>query len=96
MKTSHIFIGVVVAIAALCTLSYLLLGQPIAAPAYVSYSRDAVITQTIKSKFVMDAQASGTRINVKTLDGAVLLSGYAKSDKEKSAAEGIAHRVKGV
>ena len=39
---------------------------------------------------------SGTSISVETLNGTVMLSGFAKNAKEKDTAERIAKNVKGV
>ncbi len=39
---------------------------------------------------------AGTSISVETLNGTVLLSGFATSNTEKAAAESIARRVNGV
>jgi osmotically-inducible protein OsmY len=39
---------------------------------------------------------SGTSISVETLNGTVMLSGFAKNTKEKDTAERIAKNVKGV
>ncbi len=96
MTTSRIFAIVISIFFVACLLGYVFFSKPHFNPGYISYSGDALITQAIKSKFVIDKDTGGTSISVKTLDGAVLLSGYAKNDEEKSAAEGIAHRVKGV
>ena len=96
MTTSSIFAIAVGIFVAACALGYVFFSAPPLNPGYISYSGDALITQAIKSKFVINKDTGGTSISVKTLDGAVLLSGYAKNDEEKSAAEGIAHRVKGV
>jgi hyperosmotically inducible periplasmic protein len=96
MKTRSIFASILLFFALLCVFGYVFMHKPKAELGYVSYSGDALITQSIKSKFVVDKDASGTSVYVKTLDGAVLLSGYAKNDEEKSAVENIAHKVIGV
>jgi hyperosmotically inducible periplasmic protein len=96
MTTQRIFAGVISIFFVACVLGFVYLNKPQANPGYISYSGDALITQDIKSKFVTDKDAGGTSISIKTLDGEVLLSGFAKNEEEKSAAEGIAHRVRGV
>jgi osmotically-inducible protein OsmY len=96
LKTSQIFAGVITFFVAICVLSYVYLRKESLDLGYVSYSGDALITQSIKSKFVTAKDTGGTSISVKTFDGVVLLSGYAKNDEEKSAAEGIAHQARGV
>ena len=60
------------------------------------YIDDAAITTSVKAKFVEDKSVDAAAISVETLDGTVMLSGFAKSSTEKSNAEGIARNVKGV
>lgn len=60
------------------------------------YVDDAVITSSVKAKFVTDKTVSASAIKVETLDGVVQLSGFAKSASEKSQAESLARQVKGV
>lgn len=43
-----------------------------------------------------DERVAGTSITVETLNGTVMLSGFAKSEAEKAAAESIARKVNGV
>ena len=43
-----------------------------------------------------DPDVSGTSISVETLNGTVILSGFATSNTEKATAESIANRVNGV
>ncbi len=61
-----------------------------------AYVDDTVITSTVKSRFVEDTQVSAAAISVETLNGTVMLSGFAKSSLERNAAEMIARRVNGV
>ncbi len=96
MRTHRIFIGVLSFFVAISLFGYVLMDNTKADASGVSYSGDALITQSIKAKFQLDKDVVHTSINAKTTDGAVLLSGFAKSEEEKSAAEGIAHKVKGV
>jgi osmotically-inducible protein OsmY len=60
------------------------------------YIDDATITTTVKAKFAENKDVDATAIRVETLQGTVLLSGFAKNEKEKSTAESIARGVKGV
>ncbi len=60
------------------------------------YVDDAGITTLVKSRMLEDKQVSGTSISVETLNGTVMLSGFAKSATEKLAAERIARGVSGV
>ena len=61
-----------------------------------AYVDDTVITSTVKSRFIEDTQVSAAAISVETLNGTVMLSGFAKSTMERNAAEMIARRVNGV
>jgi hyperosmotically inducible periplasmic protein len=60
------------------------------------YVDDASITTQVKAKFAEDRTVSAMAINVETLRGTVQLSGFAKTAAERSQAEAIASRVKGV
>jgi len=61
-----------------------------------AYVDDAAITTSIKARFVENKQVDATSIKVETLNGTVMLSGFAKSTTEKETAESIASKVKGV
>lgn len=61
-----------------------------------AYIDDATITTQIKARFFEDKAVAGTAISVETLNGVVLLSGFAKSASEKATAESIARKVNGV
>lgn len=61
-----------------------------------AYIDDTTITTQIKSRFFEDKGVAGTSISVETLNGIVLLSGFAKSTTEKLTAESIARKVNGV
>ena len=61
-----------------------------------AYVDDASITTAIKAKFVEDKTVDAASIKVETLNGTVQLSGFAKSQSEKSQAENIARNTKGV
>ena len=61
-----------------------------------AYIDDATITTQIKGRFVDNKQVDAASISVETLNGTVMLSGFAKSATEKSTAESIARGVNGV
>ncbi|MGH8857923.1 MAG: BON domain-containing protein, partial [Polaromonas sp.] len=54
------------------------------------------ITTSVKARFVEDKTVSAMSIRVETLNGTVQLSGFAKSDAEKTQAENIARGVRNV
>lgn len=61
-----------------------------------AYVDDAAITTQVKTRFVEDKNVAAASIKVETLNGTVMLSGFAKDMAEKQAAERIARSVKGV
>ncbi|PIT80225.1 BON domain-containing protein [Limnohabitans sp. 15K] len=61
-----------------------------------AYVDDAGITTLVKSRFFEDKDVAGTSISVETLNGTVMLSGFAKSNLERNKAETIARAVRGV
>ena len=61
-----------------------------------AYIDDATITTKIKSEMVEDKNVDAAAIKVETLNGTVMLSGFAKNSLEKETAERIALKVKGV
>ena len=61
-----------------------------------AYVDDAAITTSIKARFVENKDVDATSIKVETLNGTVMLSGFAKSATERTTAEAIAAKVKGV
>jgi hyperosmotically inducible periplasmic protein len=61
-----------------------------------AYIDDASITTTVKAKMVEDKNVDASSIKVETLNGEVMLSGFAKNSTEKTTAESIATKVKGV
>jgi osmotically-inducible protein OsmY len=61
-----------------------------------AYVDDATITTAVKAKFVEDKTVDAGAIKVETLNGAVSLSGFAKSNAEKTQAEYLARNTKGV
>ena len=61
-----------------------------------AYVDDAAITTQVKAKFIEDKTVDAGAIKVETLNGAVSLSGFAKSNAEKAHAERLARNTKGV
>ncbi len=61
-----------------------------------AYVDDTGITTLIKSRFVENKQVDAASIRVETLNGTVMLSGFAKNSAERNTAEAIARGVKGV
>lgn len=61
-----------------------------------AYVDDAGITTKIKARFVENKQVDASAISVETLKGMVMLSGFAKSQTERTTAENLARGVKGV
>ncbi len=61
-----------------------------------AYIDDAAITTKVKAKFVQDKLVDATSIKVETLNGTVMLSGFAKNAAEKVLAESLARDVSGV
>lgn len=57
---------------------------------------DSTITTQVKSRMLADKDVSGTAISVETLNGTVVLSGFAKSSLERNTADRIAKGVNGV
>jgi osmotically-inducible protein OsmY len=61
-----------------------------------AYIDDSTITARIKARFVDNQQVDAAAISVETLNGTVMLSGFAKNATERTTAEGIARDVSGV
>ena len=61
-----------------------------------AYIDDAGITTLVKSRFAENKQVDAVAISVETLNGVVMLSGFAKNATEKVTAENIARGVNGV
>jgi hyperosmotically inducible periplasmic protein len=61
-----------------------------------AYIDDSVITTQVKSRMVENKDVDAAAISVETLNGTVMLSGFAKSATEKNTAESIARKVNGV
>jgi len=61
-----------------------------------AYVDDSAITAGVKTRMLDNPDVAGTSITVETLNGTVMLSGFAKNQKEKTTAESIARNVDGV
>ncbi|MBU3647132.1 MAG: BON domain-containing protein [Limnohabitans sp.] len=61
-----------------------------------AYVDDSVITTRVKTRFIEDKSVDASAVHVETLNGVVMLSGFAKNATEKKNAESIATKVKGV
>ena len=61
-----------------------------------AYVDDAAITTSVKARFVDNKEVDAGAIKVETLNGTVMLSGFAKNQTERSTAETIAMKVSGV
>ena len=61
-----------------------------------AYVDDSAITTAVKSRYVENKDVDASSIGVETLNGTVMLSGFAKNETEKSAAESVARKVNGV
>ena len=61
-----------------------------------AYVDDTTITTQIKSRFVENKEVDAASISVETLNGTVMLSGFAKNAAEKAMAGDIARKVNGV
>ena len=49
-----------------------------------AYVDDSAITASVKTRMLENPDVAGTSITVETLNGTVMLSGFAKSQKEKA------------
>jgi hyperosmotically inducible protein len=61
-----------------------------------AYVDDTAITTSIKARFVDNRDVDASSIKVETLNGTVMLSGFAKNNLERGTAERIARDVNGV
>jgi osmotically-inducible protein OsmY len=61
-----------------------------------AYIDDAAITTSVKARYVDNKDVDASSIKVETLNGTVMLSGFAKNSTERVTAEDIAMKVKGV
>lgn len=61
-----------------------------------AYVDETAITTAVKARFADNREVDATSISVETLQGTVMLSGFAKSAQEKTTAETLTWKVKGV
>jgi hyperosmotically inducible periplasmic protein len=61
-----------------------------------AYIDDSAITTAVKARFVENKEVDAAAISVETLNGTVMLSGFAKNMNEKSTAESLTRKVNGV
>ena len=61
-----------------------------------AYIDDSAITTAVKARMIDNKEVDGTSIRVETLNGTVMLSGFAKNQNEKTTAESLAWKVNGV
>ena len=61
-----------------------------------AYMEDSAITASVKARFVGNKEVDAASITVETLNGVVMLSGFARNAVERATAESIAAKVSGV
>jgi hyperosmotically inducible periplasmic protein len=61
-----------------------------------AYIDDTAITTAVKARYVENKDVDTLSIKVETLNGTVMLSGFAKNANEKTMAETLAWKVNGV
>jgi hyperosmotically inducible protein len=61
-----------------------------------SYVDDTAITTAVKARYVDNRDVDASSISVETLNGTVMLSGFAKNSTERAMAEALALKVGGV
>jgi len=61
-----------------------------------AYVDDSAITTAVKARFVEAKEVDASAISVETLNGTVMLSGFAKNSTEKASAETLTWKVNGV
>jgi hyperosmotically inducible periplasmic protein len=61
-----------------------------------AYVDDTAITSGVKARFIDNRDVDAASIKVETLNGTVMLSGFAKNTTERTTAEAIARNVSGV
>lgn len=61
-----------------------------------AYIDDSAITTAVKGRFIDARGVDASAISVETLNGTVMLSGFAKSQNERTMAESLTWKVSGV
>jgi len=93
MLIRHTLAAAVTAVALLTTAGCAVTRNQESTGAYID---DAAITTSVKSRMLDNKSVDGTSITVETLNGTVMLSGFAKSSTEKATAEQVTWKVAGV
>lgn len=93
MKIQHLLAGLVISVTLATTTGCAVTRGQETVGAYID---DAAITTSIKARFVENKAVDASSISVETLNGTVLLAGFAKNSTEKSTAGSIAANVNGV
>ncbi len=94
MKAIHAIAAAVLAATTVITVSGCAVGRDQSTVG--QYVDDSAITTQVKARFAESPAVAATSIKVKTLNGVVQLSGFAKNSTEKTQAGAIASRVEGV
>ncbi len=61
-----------------------------------AYVDDTAITTAVKARFIENKLVDAASISVETLNGTVMLSGFAKNSTERGTAETLTWKVSGV
>ena len=61
-----------------------------------AYVDDSAITAAVKGRFIDNKLVDASSISVETLNGTVMLSGFAKNSTERATAESLTWKVGGV
>jgi hyperosmotically inducible protein len=99
-----LIVGLVLAAGSLCGCVAAVVGGAAAGGYYVGkddrsadrIAADAAITADVKARLIAEPGIRALAINVDTYNGNVTLKGDVKSGAQRSTAEGIARKVKGV
>lgn len=94
MSARHTLVAIVTAVAALTVLPGCAVSR--GQSTVGEYIDDATITTAVKSKFIENKTVDAAAIKVETLNGEVMLSGFAKNGDERNTAESLARGIKGV
>jgi hyperosmotically inducible periplasmic protein len=87
MKTDNLLLYLLVAILFLLPVIVLAVDKPVS---------DDLITDLVRMKLAGDSVVKGGALNVEVKSGVVTLSGNVQSEKQRSKAERLTHKVKGV
>lgn len=93
MITRNLFAAVVTSIALLSTAGCAVTRGQETVGAYVD---DTAITTAVKARFIENKEVDAAAISVETLNGTVMLSGFAKNATERTVAGNLSANVKGV